>query len=138
MLHGAAWFLPAVKGMWGGLTHPARGWAAFCLAAGEVWPGSDGFFNNWHGSVLAAASVVTTIWFIVGSPWVVLRGSRPQQRASAWIAAAAFLVNAHWYVFRRVESWIVLDLAIGYFVWWWSFALLAIGLFDLAARKRGN
>jgi hypothetical protein len=105
------------------------------LASSEVWWGNGGFFDNWHGAVLAAASVVTTVLFIVGSPWVVRRGTRRLSWASAWAAAAAFLINAHWYILRRFESWMVLDLGIGYFLWWCSFALLAIGLFDLAARN---
>jgi hypothetical protein len=84
--------------------------------------------------ILTILSVVTTLFFIVGSPWVVSRGTRSQRRASAWAAATAFLVNSHWYVRLTHDGW-VSDLGIGYFLWWCSFILLAIGLFDLAGRN---
>ena len=47
------------------------------------------------------------------------------------VAAAGFIVNAHWYVLSVSER---SDLAIGYFLWWCSFALLAVGLFDLSRQ----
>jgi hypothetical protein len=128
LLHVAAWFLPVVKGVGGGQIDPIPGLAAFVGAAGTVW---DGGFSEWYSAVLATASVATTLFFIVGSPWVALRGSPSLRRASAWAAATAFVVNAHWYVLLRPDGW-VSDLGIGYFLWWWSFVLLAIGLFDLA------
>ena len=129
LLHVAAWFLPVVKGVGGGQIDPISGLAAFCMASGAVWDG--GFFGEWYSAVLATASVATTVFFIVGSPWVVLRGSPSLRRASVWAAAAAFVVNAHWYVLLRPDGWMS-DLGIGYFLWWWSFVLLAIGLFVLA------
>jgi hypothetical protein len=47
-------------------------------------------------------------------------------RVSSWIAACAFIVNAHW---LRIDPF---ALRIGYFLWWVSFLLLAIGLFHLS------
>jgi hypothetical protein len=52
----------------------------------------------------------------------------------AWAAAAAFVVNAHWYVLSTAE----VGLEIGYFFWWWSFLLLALGLFDLAGPNQAS
>jgi hypothetical protein len=84
-----------------------------------------------YDTLLATVSAVTMLFFIAASSWVVLRGTRSLRRASSWVAAAAFLFNAHWYLRLTPNGW-VSDLGIGYFLWWWSFALLAIGLFDLA------
>jgi hypothetical protein len=127
----AAWFLPVVKG---GVRLPKGlpGWEAFRVASSAVWPYERIKFDTWYEAVLATVSAVTTLIFIFGSPWVVLRGSRSLWRASAWGAAAAFMVNSHWYVlFGSDRS----DLRIGYFLWWFCFILLAIGLFDLRAGK---
>jgi len=134
LLHAAAWFLPVVKDM---ATFPSElpGWEAFRAASGAVWPYEGIHFNSGFSAVLATVSAVATVVFIFGSPWVVLRGSHSLGRASAWATATAFIVNAHWYVlFGRDRS----DLRIGYFLWWFSFLLLAIGLFDLAGRPRAE
>jgi hypothetical protein len=100
-----------------------------------VWPYERIHFTSAFHAVLATVSAISTVLFIFGSPCVVLRGSHSLGRASAWAAATAFIVNAHWYVlFGRDGS----DLRIGYFLWWFSFLLLAIGLFDLAERLRSS
>lgn len=60
------------------------------------------------------------IWFTIGCvAWVTF--------TTAGAAAAAFVVNAHWYVLYGSDR---SDLRNGYFLWWLSFALPAIGLFD--------
>jgi hypothetical protein len=132
LLNGAAWFLPVVKGVAGGEINPITGWQAFLMASSAV----GGSLGTWYDAVLATLSVVTTLFFIV-SLWVVLRGSHSLRRACAWVAAAAFLFNAHWYV-RLSPNSLVSDLGIGYFLWWWSFVLLAIGLFDLAGGSNAR
>jgi hypothetical protein len=130
LLQAVAWFLPATKGFMDGLVDPVPGWQAFLFAT-SAFRLFGGGFDKWYAAVLAAISVITTLLFIFGSPWVVWRGSRPTRRVAAWIAAAAFVVNVHWYILTRSESPV---LGIGYFLWWWSFALLTIGLFDLARQ----
>ena len=132
LLHAAAWFLPIVKDM-PRFPSTLPGWEAFRTASGAVWPYEGVHFTSGFYAVLATVSAVATALFIFGSPWVVLRGSHSLRRASAWAAATAGIVNAHWYVlFGRDRS----DLRIGYFIWWFSFLLLAIGLFDLAGQHR--
>lgn len=97
-----------------------------------MWP-YEGINLTGYDAVLATVSALTTVLFIFGSPWLWCAGSHSLGRASAWAAATAFIVNAHWYAFSgRDRS----DLRIGYFLWWVSFLLLAIGLFDLAGRQR--
>jgi hypothetical protein len=134
LLHAAAWLLPVVKGgakLPGGLP----GWEAFRVASSPVWSMKDVKFDTWYDAVLATVSAMTTLLFVFGSPWIVLRGSRSLWRVSSWAAATAFVVNAHWYVlFGSDRS----DLRIGYFVWWPSFILLAVGLFDLAGPRSTN
>jgi hypothetical protein len=134
LLHAAAWFLPVVKG---GDTLPTGlpGWQAFRVASSAVWPYEGVEFDKWYGAVLATISAVTTLLFLSGSPCVVLTGSRPVWRVSAWVAATAFIVNAHWYVLFGPDR---ADLRIGYYFWWFSFVALAIGLFDLAGPRRAD
>ena len=133
LLNGSAWFLPVVTGVGGGkIGPPITGVGAFFMATSAVWPGQ--FLGTGYEAVLATLSMLTTLLFIVGSPWAVLRGTSSLRRVSAWVAAAAFLFNAHWYIRLRPDGWIS-DLGIGYFLWWLSFAVLAIGLFDLAGRN---
>ncbi len=38
------------------------------------------------------------LFFILASPWVVLRGSRSLRRGFAWAAATSFTFNAYWIV----------------------------------------
>jgi hypothetical protein len=128
LIHAAAWFLPVIKG---GVTLPdgLPGWEAFRIASCALWPCRGTTFDTWYGAALSSASSITTILFVLASPWVVLCGLRSLRRASAWAAATAFIVNAHWYVlFGSGRS----DLRMGYYLWWLSFLVLAIGLFDLS------
>jgi len=129
LLHAAAWLLPVDRD---GVTlaKGLPGWEAFRFASCAVMPCGAIMFSGF-GAVLATISAVTTLLFIFGSPWVVLRGSPSLRRASAWAAAIAFIANAHWYVFSWPNG---TDLMIGYFLWWLSFLLLTIGLFDLARQ----
>lgn len=124
VLHLASWFLPVVKA---NDVHPVLpGWKAFRYAACGVLPCEGMEFQTLHHAVLATISVLTTLFFIFCSLWVVLRGSRSLRRPFAWVAAAAFAINTHWIViFGSDRS----ALTIGYFLWWSSFLFLALGLF---------
>ena len=124
----SAWFLPVIKQ---GVTFPKGlpGWEAFRVAFAPVWPFGTVNFDTWWSAALSAASAITTILFLFGAPLVLFCGSRSVWRASAWVAFAAFLIDAHWYVMFGSER---SDLRIGYFLWWFSFAALAAGLFELA------
>ena len=123
LTHAAAWFLPVEEdGVTLAIGIP--GWQAFCVAAFAWWPLT---INSWYNGVLGSA--VTTVLFVLGSGWVLAIRSRQLRRASACIAACAFIVNAHW-LFRFGSH--RFDLRIGYFLWWVSFLLLAIGLFRLS------
>jgi len=128
LVHVVAWFLPVVKG---GITFPQGlpGWQAFRVAACAVWP-YEGFSTDY--AVLCVISAATTLVFIPGSVWVVLSGSHALRRTSAWVATFAFVVNAHWYVLFGSDR---KDLRIGYFLWWFSFLLMAFGLFALSPRE---
>ena len=125
-----SWFLPVVRG-----TEPRAlvpGWEAFRVASCAVWPYQDCHFDAWYYAVLSTVSAITTVLFVLASPLIVFHGSPSLQKASAWTAAAAFIVNAHWYVlFGRDRS----DLMIGYFLWWLSFLVLAAGLFSLGRNR---
>jgi hypothetical protein len=134
LLHSAAWLLPVDKD---GVKLPKGlpGWQAFRYAASAVWPIDGVKFDAWYYAVLATMSALTTLLFLFGSPWVVLRGTRSLCRVSAWAAATAFIVNAHWYVLYGSDR---SDLRLGYFLWWLSFALIAIGLFDLVGSHRAH
>ena len=130
LLQAAAWFLPVAKE---GVTLPQGlpGWQAFRVAACAVWPYEGWRIDGWYNVVLSTVSAATTLLFIFGSVWVVLRGSSALRRASAWVAASAFILNAHWCVRFGSNR---MDLRIGYFLWWLSFMLLALGLFGLSRR----
>jgi len=134
LLHAAAWLLPVVK-HGTKLTEGLPGWEAFRVASSAIWPMQDVNYDTWYNAVLGTISAVTTVLFVSSSPWIVLRGSRSLWRVSAWAAAVTFVVNAHWYVlFGSDRS----DLRIGYFLWWLSFIVLAVGLFDLAGPPPGT
>ena len=96
LLHFVAWFLRVIKP---GEFRPAiPGWQAFRYAACGVWACKGVQFDAWYYAVLSTISAITTLFFILASPWVVLRGSRSLRRGFAWAAATAFIFNAHWIV----------------------------------------
>jgi hypothetical protein len=131
LLHLAAWFLPVIKP--GELRPAMPGWEAFRYATCGVLTCKGVQFDTWYDAVLSTISAITTLFFILASPWVVLRGARSLRRGFAWAAAAAFIFNAHWIViFGSDRS----ELTTGYYLWWCSFVLLAIGLFGLAGGNR--
>lgn len=123
LIQAVAWLLPVAKD---GVTLPdgLPGWQAFAMAATECrsW-GKD----PWYFVVLASISAVTTILFVLGAGWSVTIRSRSLRRVSAWIAAGAFIIDAHWILWFGPTG-----LKAGYFLWWASFLLLATGLFLLS------
>jgi hypothetical protein len=122
--HVLSWFLPVLRATdEHGLV---RGWLATRLAACGVWPCQGIEFQTLQHAVLATISVLTTAFFLLCSPLVVLRGSAKGVRFAAWAAAAAFVFNTHWIIIFGPER---SQLTIGYFLWLLSFLLLAIGLF---------
>jgi hypothetical protein len=131
----AAWFLPVVKE---GVTLPQGlpGWQAFRVAASAVWPLPDVTIDKWYKAVLFTVSAVTTLLFFPGSVWAGWSRSRALRRASGWIATSAFVINAHWYVLYGASA--REDLRIGYYLWWLSFLLVALGLFDLSRCEVGK
>ena len=132
LLHTAAWLLPVVKGGTQ-LPHGLPGWEAWRVSFAAVWPYEGASFDAWYWAVLSTVSAVTTLFFVLGSPLVILRGSHSLLRASAWVAASAFVINSYWYIFFGSDR---ASLRIGYFVWWLSFMFLAVGLFDSARLGR--
>src|SRR5450432_868684 len=96
LVHTVAWFLRVVKeGV--ALPQGLPGWEAFRLASCAVWPYKGMGIDGWYNVVLSTTSAATTVLFVLGSVWVVWAGSRTVRRVSAWIAASAFIVNAHWF-----------------------------------------
>jgi len=134
LVHAAAWLLPVVKE---GVTLPQGlpGWQAFRVAACAVWPYERFKIDEWYYVALSTMSAATTILFVLGAGWVVAFGARRLRRASAWIAALAFVVNAHWVIRFGSDR---TDLRIGYFLWWFSFILLALGFFRISGRTEDS
>jgi len=122
-LHIAAWLMPALNVF--GFTIP--GWQAFFTACSVFWPDK----NASYFALIFGLSAITTLAFVVGSPLVTFRGSRSLRSTLAWIASGAFIANG-WYVFGGFET---SELRVGCFFWWLSFAILALGLFDLANQN---
>jgi len=121
-----------------GVTLPGGlpGWQAFRVATCAVWSCADISIDKWYKTALFITSAVTTLLFVPGSELAVWGGSRALRRASTWIATLAFVVNVHWYVLYGGSA--RQDLRIGYFLWWLSFLLLALGLFDLSRPEAGK
>jgi hypothetical protein len=128
-IHAISWFLPAVRGGLGPRNASVSGWEAFLVTATSLLPDRGKPFDPSYQKLLVALSVLSTVLFVFASPWVIWRGSRRLRRASAWAAAAGFVINVQWYLVSLSDK---PGVGIGYFLWWWSFALLAIGLFDLS------
>jgi hypothetical protein len=132
-LHVTSWFLPAIKGFLGSrLDHGIPGWEVFLAQTCALRPCADASADPWYGTAISATGAVTTVLFVLASPWIVWRAPRALCRAAAFVAAAAFVVNCQWYMFYVPVRF---DLGVGYFLWCSSFGLLAIGLFFLAGSN---
>jgi hypothetical protein len=126
--HVLSWFLPVLRAA--GWHEQVRGWMAVRLAACGVWPCEGIEFQAVHHAVLSTISVLTTVTFLC-SPLVVARGSAKGVRFAAWVATVAFVFNTHWIIIFGPER---SQLRIGYFLWWFSFLLLAIGFFTFHGK----
>jgi hypothetical protein len=136
LLHAASWFLPAVRGFLGSrLDHGIPGWMVFLSQTCALRPCGAKSADPWYGTAISVAGVLTTVLFVLASPWIVWRATRKLRRVAALVAAVAFVVNFQWFVFYvPVRS----DLGVGYFLWCSSFGLLAIGLFYLSGSNDGH
>lgn len=133
LLHAASWFLPAIKTFLGGtLDFGIPGWSVFLAETCALRPCEGTSVDPWYGTAISAIGVITTVLFVIVSPWIVWRGSNKLRRGAAVVASGAFVVNSLWYVFYVPDR---SDLGIGYFFWCSSFALLAIGLFWLSGKS---
>jgi hypothetical protein len=136
LMQAASWFLPAIKGFLGSkLDHGIPGWQVFLAETCALRPCADASADPWYGTAISAAGVVTTVLFVLASPWIVCRASRKLRQVAALIATAAFMINCQWYVFYVPDR---SDLGLGYFLWCSSFGLLAIGLFILAGSSNSG
>jgi hypothetical protein len=124
LLYAIAWFLPVHKE---GVTLPKGlpGWEALLLALALLEEA-----ETWYSAILSVTSAVTNL-LILGSPLVVLRKSANLSRGFGWAALVAILINAHWYVLSEARQ----DLRIGYFLWWFAFVPVMIGLFRLSRQR---
>jgi hypothetical protein len=132
-VHAISWFLPATKSFLDGFVPPLRGWESFLVASCAFRPCDESTFDTPYKAVLSGISVIVTLLFIFASPLAVRYKSHSLQRALAWTMTVAFVLNIHWY-FLYPSGWP--GLAVGYFLWWLSFGLLAAGLFDLSQRNQ--
>jgi hypothetical protein len=98
LLHTASWLLPAVKGLLGSrLDHGIPGWQVFLAQTCALRPCEGTSADPWYGTAISVVGVVTTVLFVLVSPWIVWRASRKLPRAAALVTAGAFVVNSQWY-----------------------------------------
>jgi hypothetical protein len=72
LLHVASWFLPAIKGFLGGrLDHGIPGWDVFLSQTCALLPCGAKSADPWYGTAISGAGVVTTVLFVLASPWIV-------------------------------------------------------------------
>jgi hypothetical protein len=128
-----SWFLPALTL---NMTHGTiPGWDAFLIALTSPLT-RDGQLHppNFQG-LLALMSALTSPLFSA-SAWIVFRPPRSRLNVVAWFALAAFALNSQWCFL--LGSDLRKNLSAGYFLWWFSFLVLAAGLFDLSRHKPGE
>lgn len=72
LLHATSWFLPAIKGFLGSrLDHSIPGWEVFLSQTCALRPCGADSADPWYGTAISAAGVVTTVLFVLASPWIV-------------------------------------------------------------------
>jgi hypothetical protein len=77
LLHTASWLLPAVKGLLGSrLDHGIPGWQVFLAQTCALRPCEGTSADPWYGTAISVIGVVTTVLFVLVSPWIVWRASR--------------------------------------------------------------
>lgn len=128
----AAWVLPVIKD---GVTLPEGlpGWQAFRVAFAPVWPYEGVKFQTWYSAALAVLSALSN-GTMLSSPFVLVPRLRRFASACGWAAATGVVIDGHWFAMGlQNDDWA--DLRIGYFLWWGSFLLLAMGMFALSKSK---
>jgi len=89
LLHATSWFLPAIKGFLGSrLDHSISGWEVFLSQTCALRPCGAESADPWYGPVISVVGVVTTVLFVLASPWIVWRASRRLRRTAALVATA--------------------------------------------------
>ena len=119
VVHVLGWLLPVVKD---GVALPkgVPGWEAFRVGFSDVWPYYQVHSETWYSALLSIVSALSSLVFLL-SLWVVLQPSERALRLLSWLAVVGFVVNAVWAFPSDLE------LRAGYFLWWLSFLLLAVG-----------
>ena len=107
-----------------------RGWEAFVLALSPLWSFEDFADDSVWFLILIVSSALTNVLFLALAG-MLFRGRKPQ--AVLWSAAAATLLNLHWVVTLGADR---RYLAVGYFVWVSSFALLALSAYLVVRPSR--
>ena len=123
LAHTTAWLVQVHKH---GVQLPKGipGWQAFRVAMSPLWPfEGDSASGSWYGLALAVTSGVTNILILASVP-IVFRGTPRQRWVLAWLCMLAVVVNAQWVIDK---DWS--DLRAGYYLWWASFLVVALGLF---------
>ena len=91
LLQAVSWFLPAIKGFLGSrLDHDIPGWEVFLSQTCSLRPCGVASADPWYGTAISAAGVVTTVLFVLASPWIVWRASRKLRHAAAFVATATY------------------------------------------------
>src|SRR5208282_6203 len=74
LLHAASWFLPAVKSFLGSrLDHGIPGWSVFLAGTCALRPCEGTSVDPRDGTAISVMGVVTTVLFVLVSPWIVWR-----------------------------------------------------------------
>jgi hypothetical protein len=112
-----------------------RGVHAFRVALSPLWPYEQFHMPAGYVMWLSVASALTNVVFVVMAAYLWPHVSRATgSRLGVFVLGAAALLNLHWTVTLQGNA---ADLAIGYYVWVVSFALLLVSVHPgLAARRR--
>jgi len=126
LIWAVAWFLP-VHESGSALPDTLPGWEAVRLALSPIWPVEGIETGSWVNALLSVLSAFTNLVVLVA----MLRPSQSGARRARRMAVAltgAVLINAHWFLLSGERF----DLRVGYYLWWLSFVLLALGFRRLA------
>jgi len=124
LVHAVAWLVQVHK-HGDRLPEGLPGWQAFRIAMSPLWPYYEGggSWDPWYGALLAVTSGMTNIVMVASVP-IGFWGTPRQRMVLAWLSLVAVVVNAQWVIDK---DWT--ELRAGYYLWWMSFLVIAVGFF---------
>ena len=125
-----SWFVPVEEDLGTLATGVLPGWEAVKVALSPILD-RQGIEGHWYLQVIIVMSALTNLGALFSAVVFSCRPLRRHSLLAGWAMCLGAVVNSYWF-FVLDRS----DLQVGYYLWWFSFLVLALGLFVVGRAPR--